>query len=228
MRTAAITSGIEVKRGRIVSLFERTYIRRTILFCLIWFSVNLVYYGTIFFASTYFILLLPSEEDSQALLILLVVSCSEVIAILLTAFLISRSAKRAWISSGFLLSCALFFFLLLSTTDVFARAAFVFLARGSISGAFTTIYLWTPLVLPAHLRASGMGLMSSFGKIASICAPFISSSFQKENVLLPSILFGSVAAFCMVIVLFVGVEPDDLVDLRETKEEEDETTKLLK
>ena len=32
-------------RGNILNLFRTEYLRRTVLFCLIWFCVNLVYYG---------------------------------------------------------------------------------------------------------------------------------------------------------------------------------------
>ncbi len=128
-------------------------------------------------------------------------------------------------------SCALFLLLMLATDNVYARASFAFVSRAFIFGAFATVYLWTPLVLPAHLRTSGMGLVSSFGKIASICAPFISSTFDKTSVLVPSVLYGSMALVAAVLVLLVGVEPDTAVAKQQsgtTARSDDETTALIK
>ena len=121
--------------------------------------------------------------------------------------------------------CALFLFLLLVTENIYLRSVFVLIGRAAIFGAFATVYLWTPLVIPPQLRTSAMGLVSSFGKIASICAPFISSSFSAEDILVPVMLFGVVAFFCAGVMFFVGVEPPEIGT---EKISDDETSPLIK
>ncbi len=44
-RTADIVLAPEAQRGRLWTLFESQYVRRSMLFCFIWFATNLVYYG---------------------------------------------------------------------------------------------------------------------------------------------------------------------------------------
>lgn len=66
--------------------------------------------------------------------------------------------------------------------------------------------------------------VSSFGKIASIIAPFVSSSFDKTSIMIPSILFGVASAICAILVCFVGAEPPAAAG----KVSDDEKTPLIK
>lgn len=128
------------------------------------------------------------------------------------------------------------------TTDTYARVAFTLISRAAIFASFATVYLWTPLVKRFFVllfvfadfflktydsvsRTTAMGLFSSFGKIASIIAPFVSSSFERDNINVPSILFGCSAAACAILVCFVGAEPPSSAP---SKVSDDETTPLIK
>jgi putative MFS transporter len=185
----------------------------------------LVYYGSVFFATSYFILVLPGQDESQALILLIIVAAGEVVGAVTSGFLIGRGVKRAHSCCAQLCICGTFMLLMLSNDNVYARAVFAMISRAFIFGTFTTIYQWTPSVLPSHLRTSGMGVVSSFGKIASICAPFI----PKENVMVPSLLFGLTAFATAVLVLFVGVEPHAVATYAAVlSEPEGETSPLVK
>jgi MFS family permease len=224
-RTARIEEGPVVEKGgNFFDLLVPSMRRRVLVFCLVWFSVNLIYYGVAFFSTSYFIQILPSDEK-QALIIVLFVCAGEVFGSLGAAALVNYGMKRKFISSFFLLICCGFFFLMFSTENVYARATFSLFARGSVFAGFAVVYLWTPSVLPTHIRTSGMGLVSSFGKIASICAPFISSTFDKTNILVPVIVFGTTAFVGAVLCLLVGVEPDSD---KEEKHSDDESSPLIK
>ncbi len=214
---------VETRRGNVRDLFAPDLIRRTILFCLIWFCTNLVFYGVSFFAVNYFLQVFP-ENESAGLLILIVVSSGEVVGALVASLLVSRQVRRFLVCCILLSVCSLFLLLLLVTENIYARMMFSLVSRACIFGSFATIYLWTPLVVPTNVRTSAMGLVSSFGKIASIIAPFISSSFEKTDVVIPSVLFGCASALCAILVCFVGVEPEKLAE----KVSDDETTPLIK
>ena len=154
----------------------------------------------------------------------MLISGGEVVGALISAFLIYKCVPRYLSSALQLIVCAMFLFLTLVTADIYTRAVFILISRAAIFGAFATIYLWTPLVIKPSVRSSAMGLFSSFGKMASIAAPFISSNFTADDILIPAILFGVMALVCASLTFFVGVEPRDL---RADKLSDDDTSPLL-
>ncbi|XP_059179046.1 organic cation transporter protein-like [Physella acuta] len=72
------------------------------------------------------------------------------------------------------------------------RIAFVMIGKFAITGAYTTVYLYSAEIFPTSLRNLAMGVSSFFENFGSIAAPFIVFS-AKSIPELPMILFGSVS-----------------------------------
>jgi len=236
---------VVAENSNLFYFFNKDLRRRVLLFIPIWFSLNLIYYGYIFFNTSFFLLVVPSscgnatdlgnstetlfDNDvpcfpTEGLIILIIVSIGEAFGALFTAILINNKLPRRWIGFTQLMLSAVFLFLMFSTENVYFRAAFSLVARACAFGVFCAVYLWTPLVVPSHLRATAMGTMGSCGKIASICAPFISSLFDKDSIVIPVVVYGSVAFVCAILCLFVGIEPGE--EESKVKEQDDETALL--
>jgi MFS transporter, putative metabolite:H+ symporter len=67
-----------------------------------------------------------------------------------------------------------------------------------LNGTYAGLYAYTPEVYPTWLRATGVGLSSSFGRVGSITAPLLIGLFAAQ--------WGFVGVFGMTtVVLAVGV-----------------------
>ncbi|KAH9510142.1 hypothetical protein Btru_043574, partial [Bulinus truncatus] len=70
--------------------------------------------------------------------------------------------------------------------------ACVFVSKFAITGAYSTIYLYSAEVFPASVRNQALGMSSFFENFGSIAAPFIVYS-AKSIPELPMVLFGAVS-----------------------------------
>ena len=50
---------------------------------------------------------------------------------------------------------------------------FLFVCRALIAGAFQALYVYTPEVYPTRVRALGLGMSSTVGRIGGIISPYI-------------------------------------------------------
>ncbi|GFS02943.1 solute carrier family 22 member [Elysia marginata] len=72
------------------------------------------------------------------------------------------------------------------------RLTFVMMGKFAITGAYTTVYLYSAEIFPTSIRNHGMGVSSFFENFGSIAAPFIVFA-AKSIPEMPLILFGMVS-----------------------------------
>ncbi|GFN80514.1 solute carrier family 22 member [Plakobranchus ocellatus] len=72
------------------------------------------------------------------------------------------------------------------------RLTFVMMGKFAITGAYTTVYLYSAEIFPTSIRNHGMGVSSFFENFGSISAPFIVFA-AKSIPELPLILFGMIS-----------------------------------
>jgi putative MFS transporter len=88
------------------------------------------------------------------------------------AYFCEKIGRKATIVTYMLLACLSAICLAFSTTDLTIVLASVALSF-SMNGVNAGEYAYTPEVFPTHLRATGMGAASAFGRIGAICSPML-------------------------------------------------------
>ncbi len=88
------------------------------------------------------------------------------------AYFCERIGRKASIVVYMALACVSAICLAFATTDMSIVLAAVALSF-SMNGVNAGEYAYTPEVFPTHLRATGMGAASAFGRIGAICSPML-------------------------------------------------------
>lgn len=70
---------------------------------------------------------------------------------------------------------------------------FLFVARGFISGAFQTAYVYTPEVYPTSMRSIGLGTCSAMARIGAILTPFNAQVILNYSTYAAIAIYGCVA-----------------------------------
>jgi len=180
-----------------------------------------VYYGHIFI----YPILLETEyhmevrEAYGTMIIGIVVE----IATMLAAMVVMDTegvGRRGAMIAGFLLS-GLCSALTMVSQNV---SQFVFLnssIRALIEGPFTVIYIYAGELLPSTHRATGISFCNSFGRLAAMCAPVITTWALEQSILLVFAIFAGAAFVALVASVMFKREtlgkplvefPEDIVD----------------
>ncbi len=83
---------------------------------------------------------------------------------------------------------------------------FIFVARCFISGAFQSIYVYTPEYYPTAMRAIGLGSCSAMARVGAIITPFIAQILLKISPNLAISIYGCVALAAAVCAISLPVE----------------------
>lgn len=88
------------------------------------------------------------------------------------AYFNEKIGRKATIVTYMVLACISAVSLAFSTTDL-TIVIFAIALSFSMNGVNAGQYAYTPEVFPTHLRATGMGTASAFGRIGAICSPML-------------------------------------------------------
>jgi MFS transporter, putative metabolite:H+ symporter len=88
------------------------------------------------------------------------------------AYFNEKIGRKATIVTYMVLACISAVSLAFSTTDL-TIVIFAVALSFSMNGVNAGQYAYTPEVFPTHLRATGMGTASAFGRIGAICSPML-------------------------------------------------------
>lgn len=159
-----------ISTNKLIDLWGK-YTKTTTILWIIWFFIELVYYG--------FLVWLPS---------LLVRHGFSIVKSLEYSFLINIAALLGGIGASFLQDTRLgrksvlivFFlvagicsYLLSQATTPAGVLLFGSLVSFLLNGLFSVLYTFTPEQYPTNVRASGQGFASAFGHIGGVIGPFL-------------------------------------------------------
>ena len=161
---------VEEAEGPRHHLLDDTHRRSTIGLWLVWFFVNLSYYGAFTWMPT--LLFLQGHDLVKSFGYTLVITLAQVPGYAAAAWLIEVWGRRPTLASFLLGSgvSALFFGMQNSSAGIMIFGALLSFFN---LGAWGALYAIGPEIYPTALRGTGTGAASAVGRIAAIIAPLL-------------------------------------------------------
>lgn len=151
-------------------IWSAVYRRRTAALWVVWFCINLSYYGAFIWLPSLLVksgfTLVKSFEYT------LIITLAQVPGYAAAAYLIERWGRRPTLATflvGSAVAAALLGFATTPETIIAAGCALSFFNLG----AWGALYAVGPELYPTGLRGTGTGAAAAFGRIASILAPLV-------------------------------------------------------
>ena len=119
-------------------------------------------------------------ETTSDYLEILWVSAAEIPGLLLTVVLIEVLGRKITMAVEFI-GCMVGFLLLFICASDTLLTFFLFVIRAFAAGAFMMIYVYTPEIYPTNVRALGMGVGTSSGRIGALLTPYAAQVLIRVN-----------------------------------------------
>lgn len=152
------------------SIWDRVLRRRTAALWVVWFCVNLSYYGAFIWIPS--LLVADGFTLVKSFTFTLIITLAQLPGYAVAAWLIEAWGRRATLATFLAGSAASAMFF--GTAD---SEATIILAGCLLSffnlGAWGALYAIGPELYPSHIRGAGTGAAAGFGRLASIAAPLI-------------------------------------------------------
>lgn len=158
----------------------------TLLVCLKWFGVGLVYYG---------IPMAADDITNGSMYINFTLTCMiELPALFTCSYAMNKFGRRGTCAATlFLTGISCVFIGVAPHGWTIARLVVGILSRFFISLTYASIYTWTLELFPTLLRSQGIGFGSFWGKLGCIVMPWIVKSTKQLHQMTPFISMGALA-----------------------------------
>lgn len=153
-----------------VSLWSKSFRRRTAILWIIWFCMNLGYYGAFIWIPS--LLVADGFSLVKSFQFTLIITLAQLPGYAVAAWLIEVWGRRATLATflvGSALAAAGYGFAGSEATIIVAGCLLSFFNLG----AWGALYAISPELYPTEIRGRGTGAAAGFGRIASIMAPLI-------------------------------------------------------
>ncbi|KAH8401398.1 hypothetical protein KR009_005269 [Drosophila setifemur] len=169
------------------SLLSPNLYRTTLLLWFIWLASAFCYYGLVLVTTELLVARNKENNPNECVTFmtadfmdLLWITLSEFPGILLTIKVIKLFGKKKTIVLQYLVlvSCIL---VLMTLTSRFSTSVTLFIARGTISGIFQAIYVYTPEIYPAALRSIGVSGCSVLARLGAMLTPFVAQVLMDTS-----------------------------------------------
>jgi MFS transporter, putative metabolite:H+ symporter len=156
-------------RSRMAELWSPLYRRRTVVLWAMWFVQVFTYRGVYTWLPT--LLVLVGQAAPTARLSLLLISLAQLPATVGAAFAIDRAGRKPLLVGGLGVSSVAAMAFGLAAREPILAMAIGALMGASILATNAVSLVYTPELYPTRVRATGVGMASSFGRIAAVLAP---------------------------------------------------------
>jgi putative MFS transporter len=176
------------------SLWSKENIRSTLVLWVLWFGINLGYYGFVLWTPSF--LVAQGYDLVRSFEFTLIMCLAQLPGYFLAAYLIEKIGRKP-VLTVFLLgtACAAWLFGHAGdTTQVLLSGCLLYFFA---LGAWGCVYSYSPELYPTEIRGFGTGLAASFGRFGAFLAPMIVPWLYA--------LFGSEQGFVFVFMLLTGV-----------------------
>lgn len=157
-------------KNSILTLFEKTYRKRTIMAFGLWFFALLGFFGL----SSWIAVLLNSRGISivKSVEFLTLVTTGGIPGFFVAAFLLEKVGRKPT-TVLFLAMSAVTAYIYGQATDYTSLFMAGFVMQFFMFGMWSCLYAYTPELYPTHARSTGAGFSSAFGRIGAITGPII-------------------------------------------------------
>lgn len=169
IRTTTQPSG-EHKSGSFLELWKKPYRKRTIMLWIVWFVFVFSYYG--FFTWIPTLLVKQGLTITKSFGFSILIYVAQIPGYFTGAYLNDKIGRKKVIVL-FLGLTAIAAFCMSQSTSIVAIVISAFFMSMFMMGADAGKYAYTPEQYPTHIRATGTGAASSFGRIGGILSPII-------------------------------------------------------
>lgn len=197
---------------KLIDLWSKAYLRRTIVLWVLWFGINFGYYGFVLWTPT----LLVGKGFSlvRGFEFTLIMSIAQLPGYYSAAYLIERIGRKA-VLVVYLAGTAISAYLYGQAQSVTTVLVYGCLLYFFSLGAWGAVYAYTPEVYPTKARGSGTGWAAAVGRIGAIAAPYIvglvyEAKGKEEGFSYVFIMLTVVFAIVAVIIAAAGVETKGL------------------
>ncbi|QGU05781.1 MFS transporter [Corynebacterium comes] len=152
------------------SIWDRSLRRRTAALWIVWFCVNLAYYGAFIWIPS--LLVADGFSLVRSFQFTLIITLAQLPGYAVAAWLIEAWGRRKTLATFLLGSAASALFFGTASTETTIILAGCLLSFFNL-GAWGALYAIGPELYPSHVRGAGTGAAAGFGRIASIIAPLI-------------------------------------------------------
>ncbi|MDR2197817.1 MAG: MFS transporter [Coriobacteriales bacterium] len=152
------------------TLFSRTHIRATVVLWVLWFAVNLGYYGFVLWTPS--LLMAQGFDMVKSFGFTLLMCLAQLPGYLAAALLIERIGRRK-VLTVFLLgtaAAAWFFGQAHTSTQILVAGCLLYFFA---LGTWGCVYSYTPELYPTKIRGAGNGWAAAFGRIGALIGPMI-------------------------------------------------------
>ncbi|AEG82632.1 MULTISPECIES: MFS transporter [Corynebacterium] len=156
--------------GENQGIFSGMYRKRTIALWVIWFCINLSYYGAFIWIPS--LLVSSGFPLVKSFEFTLIITLAQLPGYAVSAWLIEKWGRRSTLVFFLIGSACAAGFYSVSSTETMIIMAGCCLSFFNL-GAWGALYAIGPELYPSRMRGAGTGAAAGFGRIASIIAPLI-------------------------------------------------------
>lgn len=156
--------------GNLKALWRPPLARTTLMTWCLWLSVTFCSYA--FFVWIPGLLVQHGMTVTKSFSVSILIYLAQIPGYYSAAFFCEKIGRKSAIVTYMILTCVAGIWLANAGSDlsiVLASIAMSFAMNGVNAGE----YAYTPEVFPTHLRATGMGTASAFGRVGAICSPML-------------------------------------------------------
>ena len=195
-------------RKRFASIWSGRHAAQTVTLCVLWFTVVFSYYGMFLWLPT--VMVKMGFDLVRSFEYVLIMTLAQLPGYFTAAYLIEKLGRKSVLTGYLLLTAASAAWFGNAGSEGSLLAAGICLSFFNL-GAWGAMYAYTPELYPTDVRATGVGMAASFGRIGGVIGPYLVGLLIDRGVAFGTIFMIFFAAIVVgaLTVLFFG---------RETKE----------
>jgi putative MFS transporter len=192
-------------KERVSSVWSAPYRKSTITIWLLWFTVVFSYYGIFLWLPS--VMFLKGFGLVKSFQYVLIMTLAQLPGYFTAAYLIEKFGRKTVLVSYLLLTAASALWFGNAETAGMLVAAGISLSFFNL-GAWGVMYAYTPELYPTGIRATGVGLAASFGRVGGVLGPYLVGVLVAYGVAINAIFLIFFAAIVIGagILLFFGKE----------------------
>ena len=171
-------------RKRAASVWSVKFRTSTVTLWILWFTVVFSYYGMFLWLPT--VMVLKGFTLVKSFQYVLIMTLAQLPGYFTAAYLIEKFGRKFVLITYLLLTAVSALWFSHADTGGMLTAAGICLSFFNL-GAWGAMYAYTPELYPTEVRATGVGLAASFGRIGGIIGPYLVGLMVAKDQAIPTI-----------------------------------------